>query len=75
MLTKQQAIVWIDCLECTDPEQHEAKRMAIEALKERKTGRWYRLRNGNVECSECYTEQPVDSYYCPFCGAQMKGAW
>lgn len=44
---------------------------ASPSIEERKKGRWIQLRNGNVECSECYVEQPIDSYYCPWCGADM----
>lgn len=46
--------------------------MAIEAMTSRKRGKWITLRNGNVECSECYVEQPVFSNYCPWCGSKME---
>ena len=47
---------------------------ASPTIEERKTGRWIHLLDGsgNVECTECGVEQPVDSYYCPFCGAKME---
>lgn len=49
----------------------------IPVVEERKTGKWIYLLDGsgNVECTECGVEQPVDSYYCPWCGAKMEGAY
>lgn len=43
-------------------------------IEEHKTGKWIYLLDGsgNVECSECCVEQPIDSYYCPWCGAKME---
>lgn len=63
--------------------------MAIQALEERKTGRWEWVQYeskpnfGNWHCSVCRRiisgamtmKNPVFSYkYCPECGARMEGA-
>ena len=54
--------------------------MAIDALQERKTGRWiYHVdeifpAESTKECDQCRTEQPIscDDKYCPWCGAKME---
>ena len=53
---------------------HQAENVLKKSIEERKTGRWIYLLDGsgNVECTKCGVEQPVDSYYCPFCGAKME---
>lgn len=56
--------------------------MAIEALQERKTGRWiYHFDDlfpaeSTQECDQCRTHQSLDcdGNYCPWCGAKMGGA-
>lgn len=57
----------------------EVNKAVCNAIKdmpdeEHKTGKWIYLLDGsgNVECSECCVEQPIDSYYCPWCGAKME---
>ena len=44
----------------------------IPVVEDRKVGKWESLRNGNVECSECYTQQRRELVYCPYCGAKME---
>ena len=47
---------------------------AIEALKERKSGKWIKDIYGNVVCSEC-KRKPICgnlTAYCPHCGAKME---
>lgn len=54
--------------------------MAIEALEERKTGKWMRTKSGFL-CSECRSgikNQPLLMgrpmfCYCPFCGVKVEG--
>lgn len=62
---------WQTAITCRD--QQEAKRR--NANVGQKVGKWIHLLNGsgNVECTECGVEQPIDSYYCPWCGAKMEG--
>ena len=36
-----------------------------------KTGHWIQLRNGNVECQYCNTQQKRELNYCPYCGSRM----
>ena len=36
------------------------------------SGKWIRLRNGQLECSKCYTRQNKELKYCPYCGAKME---
>lgn len=65
----------------TDQEVREAIDMAIEALQERKTGKWIITARNGILCSECKSgtrKMPMlfgnPLYkYCPFCGAKMKG--
>lgn len=61
--------------EIYNKEWEEAKRMAIEALQERKTGKW--KSNLIDTCSECHALCPTingertHTPYCPYCGAKM----
>ena len=58
----------------------EAMGMAIEALKEQKTGKWIK-KHGIINCSNCKQcgwsesfEATVHRFkYCPNCGADMRG--
>jgi len=45
----------------------------LPVVEERKIGHWIKLLNGNMECSECWVEHPIDTNYCPWCGAKMEG--
>lgn len=70
----------------TSDEYDEVLRMAIEALKEHKTGKW--IAKSNItpyytewwyECSECCQKPLRDGYgqealsdYCPNCGCKME---
>lgn len=73
-MTREEAIEWLECLETLDKEQDVAREMAIEALQERKTGKW-KLRTDTMyhyECPFCgYLHQYKDNF-CPLCGAKMK---
>ena len=65
----------------TIDELEEALKMAIEALQERKTGKWVITARNGVLCSECKSgtrKMPMlfgnPLYkYCQFCGAKMEG--
>ena len=68
----------------TDKKANEALDMAIEALKERPKGKWrYRIVGDNVKrvCSCCGWGQSCNYpwymghhyWYCPHCGADMRG--
>lgn len=66
------------------PVSEEAVDMAINALKERKTGKWVKNEYGTDHCSCCdyipaYDTAIDDIYYspyCPNCGAKMEvEAW
>ena len=46
--------------------------MRIALGQERMTGKWARLRNGNVECSRCDMQQKHELNFCPYCGAKME---
>lgn len=35
-----------------------------------RTGKWIQLRNGNVECQHCNTQQKRELNYCPYCGSR-----
>lgn len=56
----------------------EALKLAINVLKQQKTGRWLPLENGNPfwrRCSECDATRRMIGYfenYCPSCGAKMQ---
>ena len=50
----------------------EAMSMAIEALQDRPQGEWIDDET-NYTCSECYRGCWVNSDYCPWCGADMRG--
>ena len=69
-----------------DARRQIALRMAIEALQERKSGKWEKVKwihckGSGFLCSECNSgvkNQPVLCgkpmfIYCPFCGAKMEG--
>ena len=84
-MTTEQAIMVLECVEAHGLAD-EAKQMAIEALKERKTGKWIEKDgwDGDVyyDCSVCGeswttiegTPWDNDMNYCPNCGAKMEGA-
>lgn len=59
----------IGCNEC----RRKAADIAINALKEQKTGHWIYKNNwySNYECSECGCLNGY-SKYCPNCGARME---
>ena len=84
-MTNEEAIEWLGCLERTDKEQDVALRMAIEALQERKTGKWIVLdecSNSGYFCSNCHKKLVKEGWsntvkkikFCPNCGAEMEGA-
>lgn len=60
------------------PETEEAVHMAINALKERKTGKWIfgeTMGHSWMKCSECCKSQDGQTLcftYCPNCGAKME---
>ena len=61
-----------------DSDLTEALGVAIEALKERKTGKWITTEDGRCLCNRCCWRLIIDynlfSYpnYCPRCGAKME---
>lgn len=46
---------------------------------EKKTGRWRKTYTCHgeqlwgYECNQCKADNPIASYYCPHCGADMRG--
>lgn len=54
---------------------------AIPTIEERKEGKWIKHfdeafpGDSTIECSVCHEEQytTIDDYFCPNCGARMKG--
>ena len=78
-MTNEEAIGWLESLERLDKEQDVALAMAIEALQERKTGKWEYF-NLLRTCSVCRnTTGEKDDFndwlpnkYCPNCGAKME---
>ena len=53
-MTREEAIGWLESLERLDKEQDVALEMAIEALRERKTGKWVLSPvDGQLHCSAC----------------------
>ena len=65
----------VGCNEC----RREAADIAINALKEQKTGHWTTKRtlqhDGEWYCDQCEYEPTVfeDTPFCPNCGAKMDG--
>ena len=63
-----------------EPYNRQAFYMAIEALKERKKGKWiYHIDDlfpaeSTKECDQCRTHQDLncDGNFCPWCGAKME---
>ena len=58
------------------PKMKEALEMAINALKEPRTGHWIDHQDGRwiyAKCSECGKVQDAKSNFCPYCGADMRG--
>lgn len=65
------------------PESFEAIELAINALKERPQGKWIKNNYGEHHCNKCshfalyeeYDDEFIEnaSYFCPFCGADMRG--
>ena len=52
--------------------EKEALYMAIEALQERKTGKWINC-GWSIRCSLCNYDMPwAVRNYCPNCGARME---
>jgi hypothetical protein len=60
----------------------EAKRVAIEALKDRPQGEWiadverwgdFMTTVDAYKCSECGEFDPCKDNFCPNCGADMRG--
>ena len=89
-MTKEEAISTLseiraeyNCYELRDERiRYHALSMGIEALKERKHGKWTPIYDGNelgevyqsgVYCSECDEELQSEPNYCPNCGARMDG--
>ena len=66
----------------TDDQHKEAKKMAIKALSEPKTGEWI-CKGDYAVCSECGGSSgtqfdgveriPRTTAFCPNCGADMRG--
>lgn len=83
-MTKEEALRILDWIP-TKGEEVDALEMAIEALEERKTGRWIRHESPNLgkcmkvlyECSVCKAwlgcEYFLRRSFCPNCGAKMEG--
>lgn len=74
-MTREDAVFYIMELQKTyaslDKKVAEAVEMAIEALKP-KTGHWIDEET-NYLCSKCHRGCWVNSDYCPWCGADMRG--
>ena len=83
-MTNEEAIGWLESLERLDKEQDVALAMAIEALQERKTGKWIVIDRDEKneedcawECSECkntlFGRVFIGRFkYCNKCGAKME---
>lgn len=74
---------YMDSLDADEDERLTVESLdaAIEALHERKTGKWIVTARNGVLCSECKSGtrrmpmlfgNPLYKY-CPFCGAKMEG--
>ena len=78
-MTKIEALKILDEIP-TIGEQVDALEMAIEALEERKTGKWIYLNSNSFKCSLCgnflnfngVNAGRGDANYCPNCGAKME---
>ena len=73
-MTRERAI---ELLREIEDEYGEPIEMAIEALKERKTGKWVRQTDDYhdyYECENCGIAVGLDDVknYCPKCGAKME---
>lgn len=80
ILTLQQAVdeAFGAGIEIITRDGCEAIEMAIEALQERKTGKWEiyvvsMLDGEGCRCSECGFEGAPYWHYCPGCGAKIEG--
>lgn len=83
VLTCEEAAEFIKQHCCPDyPDKVDGTRwetvmhMAIEALKERKTGKWIKDTYGNVVCSECRANRRDNRIghiaFCNSCGTKME---
>ena len=64
-----------DCFGEDWTNEHKARDMAIEALKEQKTGKWQKYEGRfeyDWECSECGCSAWEKTDYCAHCGARME---
>lgn len=87
-MTREKAIEYLKSADVTvgreiKTKTAEALEMAIQALEERKTGRWIEVLfvgndNYDWECSECGFKdthsKDVEVPFCWHCGAEMEGA-
>ena len=84
-MTKEEAIFTLsdirseyNCFSHIEGGRYHALSMGIEALKERKHGKWRRNMFGgellSYSCSECGEHLPYkyNTDFCPSCGAQME---
>ena len=75
-MTKEEAITVLNMIEAHGSLAIQAKDMAINALKEPRTGHWIDHQDGRwiyAKCSECGKVQDAKSNFCPYCGADMRG--
>ena len=76
-MTREEALAILDTIP-TISEQVDALEMAIEALQERKTGKWKRDEYGILHCSNCntyVTDAEFDNHtmrFCFWCGARLE---
>lgn len=78
-MTNREAIEVLNMVEAHGALVIEAKKMAIEALKQQEetTAKWVENENGTWSCSLCQTwipnEQHYYANYCLYCGSRMEG--
>lgn len=57
----------------TTEQTHEAVKMAVEALQEQKTGKWYEDEEvGLCRCDQCQAVNLIHTPFCPMCGTRME---
>ena len=76
-MTKEEAIKWIEYhIDISDYDEDDdlltALKMAVKALEEQRTGRWFDVGSLSCRCTECGGKNNRESRYCPHCGAKME---
>lgn len=75
-MTSEQALIILKMVEAHDPMVIEAKKLAMDALRnpEKQFAKW--IEDGYEDwyptCSYCGYMSQEEFNYCPYCGAKMK---